>query len=222
MAAASPISLKRLAANRANALKSTGPRSNAGKRRVAQNACKHHLYARKFDLPDAWEQHALRQAEEFCRDIADPELRPLMFHRVYLRGRMQYYNRLAIAFFKSIDKYGIPWFLANATYLNALHRYHAHIAAQIRRASRLLRAYQNRTRQEADAFSGPGRSNPLAMAAGQGSGGPADGAALPAPHPGRSNPSVQAAWQTPAGSSGASTPLQNALRPNKPTSFDSS
>lgn len=33
------ISERRLAANRANALKSTGPRTPAGKQRVSQNAC---------------------------------------------------------------------------------------------------------------------------------------------------------------------------------------
>jgi len=41
-----PISARRLAANRANARKSTGPRTAAGKRRVARNALKHGLCAR--------------------------------------------------------------------------------------------------------------------------------------------------------------------------------
>jgi|GEM_PF-74854 len=149
MSAAAQVSLKRLAANRANALKSTGPRTEAGKRRVSRNACKHHLYSRKFEMPDAWEQHALRQAEDFCRDIAGPEHRALMFHRLYLRGKQQYYNHLSIAFFKSVETHGMSWFLENATYLNALHRYHNHLAAQTRRIARLLRNFPD-----------PGRSNP--------------------------------------------------------------
>jgi hypothetical protein len=40
-----PVSRRRLAANRANARKSTGPRTAAGKRRVSRNAIKHGLCA---------------------------------------------------------------------------------------------------------------------------------------------------------------------------------
>src|SRR5436190_10404034 len=40
-----PVSEKQLAANRANALKSTGPKSEAGKRRAASNSLKHGLYS---------------------------------------------------------------------------------------------------------------------------------------------------------------------------------
>src|SRR5512144_2165864 len=40
-----PVSPRRVAANRANARKSTGPRTAAGKKRVARNARKHGLCA---------------------------------------------------------------------------------------------------------------------------------------------------------------------------------
>ena len=43
---------KQAAANRANAQRSTGPRSLEGKRRVAQNALKHGLTAEAATLPD--------------------------------------------------------------------------------------------------------------------------------------------------------------------------
>ncbi len=41
-----PLSSKEIEARRRNAQKSTGPRSPAGKRRVAQNARKNGLYTR--------------------------------------------------------------------------------------------------------------------------------------------------------------------------------
>jgi hypothetical protein len=66
-----PVSPRRLAANRANARKSTGPRSAAGKRRVARNALKHGLCARYGSrLPsecDATFEIFVREIEEDLR-----------------------------------------------------------------------------------------------------------------------------------------------------------
>jgi hypothetical protein len=42
-----PVSERKLSANRANAQKSTGPRTPEGKRRVARNAVKHGILARE-------------------------------------------------------------------------------------------------------------------------------------------------------------------------------
>jgi hypothetical protein len=45
-----PLSEKQLAANRANALKSTGPRTEAGKARSSRNAVRHAMLARSVLL----------------------------------------------------------------------------------------------------------------------------------------------------------------------------
>jgi hypothetical protein len=60
-----PISEKQLAANRANAKKSTGPRTAAGRQTASQNALKHGLTGNFGVLPG--EDHAAHQA--FCREI---------------------------------------------------------------------------------------------------------------------------------------------------------
>lgn len=46
---------KKLAANRANACLSKGPTTPAGKEKVSRNACKHHLFARKFVIHPEWD-----------------------------------------------------------------------------------------------------------------------------------------------------------------------
>ena len=45
-----PVSQEQLAANRANAAKSTGPRTTQGKARSAQNARKHGFTVSTFDV----------------------------------------------------------------------------------------------------------------------------------------------------------------------------
>src|SRR5437660_10219908 len=62
-----PLSAKRLAANRRNALRSTGPRTTEGKRRSSTNALKHGLCANTVLLPGecpaafATARHELKQ-----------------------------------------------------------------------------------------------------------------------------------------------------------------
>ena len=66
------ISAVRLAANRANAQKSTGPRTRAGKLRASQNARRHGLFG-------APEPAAVQRIAELARTIANahPQLRAL-------------------------------------------------------------------------------------------------------------------------------------------------
>ena len=69
MSAPQSISLKRLAANRANAQLSTGPTSSEGKAKSSLNAVKTGLTGRTVLLPsedaDAYETHLLQYLEEF-------------------------------------------------------------------------------------------------------------------------------------------------------------
>ena len=48
-----PISERKLQANRANAKRSTGPRTEAGKAASCRNALKHGILSRSVDLPNA-------------------------------------------------------------------------------------------------------------------------------------------------------------------------
>ena len=63
------LSDRKLAANRRNALKSTGPRSTAGKKRSARNATTHGIYCRDTVLD--WENQTLFHAirEDFIRTL---------------------------------------------------------------------------------------------------------------------------------------------------------
>lgn len=63
---------KKIAASRANARLSKGPTSAAGKEKVSQNACKHHLYARKFFLPPAWAARIEDKVQPCVDTIEDP------------------------------------------------------------------------------------------------------------------------------------------------------
>ncbi len=162
------VSEKRLAANRANALKSTGPKTPAGKRRSSQNGCKHHLYARKFRMPDAWEDWALRRAHEFIRNIDDPDLRPLVFQRVYINGRQKYFVHLCAEFFRQVRENGMAWYFANSDYIAALDRYHAHHYAETLRSTRILRRYcANRKSEPRAEAGGCEQPKPKSIAVGQ-------------------------------------------------------
>jgi hypothetical protein len=71
---------RQLAANRANALKSTGPRTPAGKTASATNALKSGIYAKSLLIPgeDPAEYDALRQEQYDHFDPANPDERDLL------------------------------------------------------------------------------------------------------------------------------------------------
>lgn len=56
-----PISERRLQANRANAKRSTGPRTEAGKAVSRRNAVRHGILSRSLDLPPAVDLDSLMQ-----------------------------------------------------------------------------------------------------------------------------------------------------------------
>lgn len=66
---------KRLS-NRANARKSTGPKSTAGRRRAAQNARKHGLSLAIMSDP-LWSEEVEAAVNELVEDAADPAIRQL-------------------------------------------------------------------------------------------------------------------------------------------------
>jgi len=75
---------RKLAANRANAQKSTGPRTAAGKAASAQNNAIHYLYARKFTIPPEWHHQCTARATELTRHVTDPVERDLRHQWTYI------------------------------------------------------------------------------------------------------------------------------------------
>jgi hypothetical protein len=63
------VSLKQHKANQQNALKSTGPKSEAGKSVVAGNAAKHGILSDRLTLPDECEQEYQSLFDGLCRSL---------------------------------------------------------------------------------------------------------------------------------------------------------
>ena len=78
------VSEKKLAANRANARLSRGPSTPEGKERSSRNACKHHLYAKKFQLPPAWQARIWTVVEPCLAGVDDPLERSATLHYAVL------------------------------------------------------------------------------------------------------------------------------------------
>ncbi len=74
------ITEKKPAASRANARLSKGPTSAAGKEKVSKNACKHHLYARKFLMPPTWAARIDNTIQPCVATVETPAERDLLFH----------------------------------------------------------------------------------------------------------------------------------------------
>ncbi|MGC4052980.1 MAG: hypothetical protein QM757_26945 [Paludibaculum sp.] len=89
MAAATPqpaVSARRLAANQANARKSTGPRTEAGKRVSSQNARKTPLCPFSFHLPEKFEFEWFHDALRRTAACTDVRARLLLINRCMLQA----------------------------------------------------------------------------------------------------------------------------------------
>ena len=138
---AQPISEKRLAANRANARKSTGPRSPEGKARSSRNHTQHGLYAAEIRLPEYWELRAAHLAAEAAEDYrADPPLAALVAHRVLLRVHNSYVISLLAVFYDEMFAAPDPraYRMANTPRFLALIRYKGRVRRQTRALHRIL------------------------------------------------------------------------------------
>jgi hypothetical protein len=65
-----PISERKLQANRANAKRSTGPRTEAGKAASRKNALKHGILSRSIDLPLAIDLDSLMLERSLCPAVS--------------------------------------------------------------------------------------------------------------------------------------------------------
>ena len=82
-AAKKPISERKLAANRANARKSSGPRTAAGKAKVSRNSCRYHLYARTHHASAAVELRAANRIRAALDALPDPAEHPHAARLIY-------------------------------------------------------------------------------------------------------------------------------------------
>jgi hypothetical protein len=103
--ARSPISARKLAANRRNATLSTGPRTARGKARAAMNSLKHGILSRKLVIPEIEGEGAAREFHGMMADLT-ADLNPmgalehLMVQQIgvaawRLRRVLKYENRVA-------------------------------------------------------------------------------------------------------------------------------
>ena len=147
-----PLSEKRLAANRANARKSTGPRTPEGKCRAARNNTRHGLYSREITLPEYWERLAFDLAQRAASDyLQDPGLARLVARRAYLRVHRSYAISLATRFHNQMFSSPDPraYKQRHTPDLLAVLRYYGRIRRQIRTLDRslfpALRAFHTQT-----------------------------------------------------------------------------
>ena len=136
-------SAKKIAANRVNALKSTGPRTGEGKRRSRMNALKHGLLAKEvvIDSGEAIEEPAEFQALlDELRDVFDPDggLEEFLVQKIAtccwkeVRGA-----RYEVA---TLTKFGFP----TGDYLRTILRYQTTNSRELYRAIGLLEQIQDR------------------------------------------------------------------------------
>ena len=67
------VSLKKVEANRKNALRSTGPRTRKGKEAVKRNALKHGILAREVVIPGKEDAVEFRRLHDWLRKDKQPQ-----------------------------------------------------------------------------------------------------------------------------------------------------
>ncbi|MGC4053811.1 MAG: hypothetical protein QM757_32145 [Paludibaculum sp.] len=141
------ISERRLAANRANARKSTGPRSATGKAKVSGNARRTGAYSENHRLPPRLEAHFRTIAEARTQHIADPALRTLSFDWHMLQGHLTLHASRERALFNAGLEYGCgneevasEWVLRQHGFIQALNRYAGWIQMRLRRVESAIQA----------------------------------------------------------------------------------
>ncbi|MBN9656581.1 MAG: hypothetical protein J0H49_00300, partial [Acidobacteria bacterium] len=161
------ISEKRLAANRANAGKSTGPRTEAGKAIVSANGCRTRAYARVHRMPPQIEAHFRSRAEERSQAIADPARRALHYDWWMLDGHRILHERRERALFNAGLEYGqgdekvaTEWVLRQSGYIQALNRYAGWIQARLRKVEQALQAQPEKLAAEFDLTRQPDPARP--------------------------------------------------------------
>ncbi|WP_267239378.1 bifunctional methylenetetrahydrofolate dehydrogenase/methenyltetrahydrofolate cyclohydrolase FolD [Paludibaculum fermentans] len=144
---AAAISEKRLAANRANARKSTGPRTAAGKAASSGNARRTGAYSANHQMPARIEAHFRALAEAATTSISDPNRRALTFELHMLQGHARLHESLERALFNAGLEFGrgdeavaTQWVLRQVGFIQALNRYAGWIEANTRRLQRALDA----------------------------------------------------------------------------------
>ena len=140
---------KQLAANRANAKYSTGPKTNAGKSRSRMNAWKHGLTAEKvvIDGEDAQELEAIRQElwEEYQ---PEPGMERLVVERLALTAwRLRRAPTLESSLLRSGNSVGSLGY-ADGVALAHLIRYEAGLTNAFQRTLQLLIFLQDRRREK--------------------------------------------------------------------------
>ena len=165
------VSEKKLAANRANAQKSKGPSTPAGKERSSRNACVHHIYARKFSLHPEWKERIWAVVRPAVATVEDPFQRaPLtryLFYMQWIEELAAFEARLlnqSIARHKGDYHRGVQHLVTTGSLFLAIE---TRIHALYRRANRARIAWKHAQRMAAQEQTIPNviESKPLAMAA---------------------------------------------------------
>ena len=99
-------SLKQIEANRLNALKSTGPRTDEGKRRARCNAVRHGLTAETViaDLEDRQDYEAFETAVASCYDAESAVERELVLRLASVLWRLRRAIGIETALFESMSR----------------------------------------------------------------------------------------------------------------------